>query len=278
MPKLAFTLASNNPEQFSEFIKTLHHAMIPDWEHKLYVVSQKPLTTLLAMSMMGPILDRNVDVKLISIPPVKRPDGTLYMLAARRAFLQYIAIDDNDYVFWCDDDFRFANGSRSYLHASSCDRIYDSCCYLDDNPGCGIVQHMTFFGGSQAGLKIVPVKGGYFETGIGFMMRGREPPYIDERYNFCGAGNDVSVFITKIVNGYYIARNYNNPTRKKPTNQVYAGNPNKHYDLDYIREKGFIAQTRRIFGCEYQYGKVPPKEIRVLHRIGASLKGFPAFY
>jgi hypothetical protein len=274
---LAFAMASNNPEQLAEFMKTIKMAMIPDWSCRLYIAAQSPLT----VSALADIPQvEGLELHVTFIPPVYNKElGVIDMLTARRAVLSMVELEkDNDYIFWCDDDMRFANGTRSYLRASSADRIYDSACYLDDNPNCGIVQHMTFFGGSQAALKIMPVKSGYFETGIGFLMRANDLPHIDPRFNFLGAGCDVIVYLTKIMNGYYVARNYNNPTRKRPTKQVVPGNPNRHYDLNFIQQYGMIAKIKEITGGSYQYGKAPPKEIRYLHRIGASLRGFPAFY
>jgi len=282
MKCLAFTMISNDPKQFGQFLLSLPYAMIPDWQHSLYLVIQYPFD-LKKLAEFDEIIWRinktnNLTMIVDIIPPIIRKGNVLDFLGARRHFLKRIENDHNDYIYWCDDDFRFNSGERSYLHASSADRIYDSCCYLDDNPSCGLVQHMTFFGGSQAGLKIKPVRGGFFETGIGFTMRGHEAPYIDKRFNFFGAGSDVAVYITKIMNGYHIARNYNNPTRKRPTNQVVPGNPNTHYDLNYITTKGFIHQLREMTGGYYKYGKEPPKEIKALHRIGASLKGLNPFY
>jgi hypothetical protein len=271
---VAIALISNDPVGYGEFVKTLPQILNRGFEVQLCVAAQPPLTPHKFASIKIPRMGC-YDVSFMEKLGMK--GDALPIINARRESLKIADEKKPDFIFWVDDDMRFGGPSKSWGEDSA-QRMIASMDYLDANLNCGLIQHMSFLGGTPAGLEIKPARSGYWETALGLMMRGCEWPYIDERFNFRGAGSDVSLFISYVVKGYYIARNYNNPTKKKASNKVFEGNPNGHYNLEYINSKGMIATMRNVFGDEYKYGRPFPQGIVHEHRVGASLRGFDPFY
>src|SRR4029079_12436241 len=129
-----------------------------------------------------------------------------------------------DYIIHCDDDFIFTDGKSTKDYRWSSGARYADCIrYLENNEACGAVICKGFLGGSHLGRKIVPMVGGFYETGLGVVLRGRNRTYphlIDPLFTALGTGEDAALPITVMLHGYYVAKAFNCTTRRDITKKV----------------------------------------------------------
>lgn len=201
---------------------------------------------------------------------LKNREGAIHYLAGRRALFTLADNDGCRYLIQGDDDFVFKPKSSKY-NASSWDRFADSIAYLDANPQCGIVQNLSYLGGSVAKLNVVPVVDGHWSTYLGLVFRA-EPDVFDRRMNFRGAQEEAALVASFFLRGYYPARAYNSPTDRGKTKRLGEDAENINYNLPFMREKGW-GQCFAQWGGKIEDRRWPAK-MRAEHRLAALKRGW----
>lgn len=192
--------------------------------------------------------------------------------------------NDPDYMIVVDDDFRFTEGTH-HNNFNSGERYNDAIEYMEQHRDCGVVYMKGFLGGSTKGREIVPMCSGFFETGKGMVIRGSRRPVVDPLFNVPGAGNDVALGVTSLMNGYYIAKALNTPTNTDPNKKLWVpGHKSKkhvvkhpHYSLEYVATKGIFGVISKNFG-EFWFGKKLPEPLLEEYRTRTKEMGYAPVY
>lgn len=140
-----------------------------------------------------------------------------------------------------------------------------------------------FLGGSNHGRQVIPIFGGFFETALGVVLRGKNRGYkdlIDPRLKVIGGGSDPALFTTAVANGYYVAKTFNTPIVKEQNKKIFvpAGKATKNvtdnpnYNHEYLVTKGVHAKISELFG-EYKHGKKMSKAMIETYRKAALSRG-----
>jgi hypothetical protein len=210
------------------------------------------------------------------------PKGPLFNFVEARIHSLSLVNQMSDYIIWCDDDFRFKSGTPS-MKCNAGARYQDAIDYMEANPSCGIVQMTGFLGGAPFGRKVIPTFGGFMETALGLVLRGKKRGYkdlIDPRLKIIGGGSDPAVITTAVANGYYIAKTFNTPIDKDHTKKLFVKNgkskanltKDPSYNHDYLIKEGVHAKISELFG-EYNHGKKFSKAMLETYRNAARARG-----
>jgi len=263
-----------------EFVSTFKHAMHKGHRYHICVSYQDPYTNKDLREIRAMLPQANIG---FMTEPRKVPKGPLFNFVEARIHSLSLVNGMSDYIIWCDDDFRFTDGASTKLGLTAGQRYQDAIDYLEANPACGIVQMTGHLGGSQFGRKVIPIFGGFMETALGLVLRGRKRGYkdlIDPRLKVIGGGSDPAVMMTAVANGYYIAKTFNTPINKDHTKKLFVANgkskvnltDDPSYNHEYLIKKGVHAKISELFG-EYRHGKKFSKEILATYRKAATAKG-----
>lgn len=279
--KIAFCVISNRPERMLDFSASFRNAMVEGHQYSLCLSYQHPYTDF-DLERIGEGLPRQVS--FLAKGRKKFKDNSLFDYCGAR--LHSYSLDlEADYIISCDDDFRFTDGQSTNLYKwSSGERYMDCCKYLEQQKSCGIVLTKGFLGGVPSGRWILPMSGGFFETGTGIVIRGWERPYQDiihPRLKVPGVGDDIAVSMTSMLHGYYVAKALNTTTLKDHTKKIIIkkGKSSKNfykdqnYDLKMMNEKGVLAKAKKEFG-EFRFGFGLPPTFVNIYRERAAANGF----
>ena len=191
---------------------------------------------------------------------------------------------DADFIIMADDDFRFTDGqSTNHYKWTAGERYMDAVKYLQAQKSCACVYMKGFLGGVPYGRWILPMDGGFYETGMGIVMRGKGRPYkniIDKQFLVPGGGEDTAIAITGIMHGYYPAKALNATVQKDATKKIIIkpGKSSKNlakdasYSLKFIEQQGVFSFISKKYGS-YQLGKRLPQTIIDAYRENATRLG-----
>jgi glycosyltransferase involved in cell wall biosynthesis len=276
--KIAFSVITNRHDKMARFASTFSNAMVKGHE---YIVS---------MSYEDPVMPHPIRLALpeeVGFRHIKRITNPPPFWAGHARTLGFDIVKDCDYIIMCDDDFQFTAGTKCYPFSAG-KRYIDAVEYLESNPACGSVIMKNFMGGSNLGRSIIPMQNGYFETALGAVVRGKDRPYkdiIDPYFLMPGVGEDVAIFITPIMNGYYVAKARNTPTKKDVTKKVLVrvGSSSKNlctdinYNHAWMMKHGVFSKFVEMFG-EFEHGKRLPPRLIDMYRQKAKEHGHVPVY
>lgn len=260
--KIAFCVISNRPEKLLRMAMTIEHAMVKGPNYSLCISYTDPIYADLIKAIRNRAPRR---LNIISKRRKEQPGIFNYAKARMHSF--GLIEEDTDFLIMIDDDFMFTAGTENSRYSSG-DRYMDGVRYLKTHRDCGIILNKGFLGGSPYGRTIVAMDKGYFDTGLGLIVRGKDRAYeniIDRELWLPGAGEDVAVCFTAMAAGNYCAKAFNNPTRKDQTKKlsVKKGKPTKNlvkkgaYHIDNIYKNGIFANIVERFG-EFEHGNTIP--------------------
>ena len=190
------------------------------------------------------------DVFLLAQPPFRED---FYHIGVETTWIQYpkadvtdwmgirrdcLNVGDYEYYYIVDDDIIFTKESPAFIEKA--------LQYMDDNPLCGALYFCGTVGGMCTEQKVIRIEGGHLNTNRGILIRGGHAPFHD-KFHFTGACDDWALGLTKIMQGFYIARYFMAPMDVRQPTQLGRGSGTLTYDMEFIEsERGFLGNCMRI--------------------------------
>jgi glycosyltransferase involved in cell wall biosynthesis len=262
--KIAFCVISNRPDRMLRFISTFKNVMLPQHQYAIALSHQPPYT---AQDVAECRAAMPKGAKLIA--GARRKDSGRLFNATNARNHAFDLAKGYDFLVMADDDFMFKPANKkNVFKISAGDRFGDAIEYMQKNKGCGCVLMKGFRGGDKLKRKIIPMLGGYYETALGVVLRGKGRPYKDLLYpplNMPGIGEDVVVCITPFIHGQYTAKALNTPVKKDVTKKVVVkpGDPtvNLSDNPNYVAaQKNIFKKIDELFG-PWRHGYAMPKQL-----------------
>lgn len=218
--KIAFVMMSNNPRSFFDYFASIESLLSISYfaqchDVELLIAAQQPWNNKL-IDMAAARLS-NFNIKLLSkIVPQENP-ASGFRLRSSAALLSRNA----DYYIIIDDNHKFAEGTPQYPYSSSV-RYLEALDYMQVYNSCGAVNCCGAFGGHNHKRQIKNYTGYFTSTERGILIRNVFEG--DIMPDFCkhadGTFEDCAVSIKLIENGYFIAKQFNNPTQHKEKERI----------------------------------------------------------
>lgn len=177
-----------------------------------------------------------------------------------------------DFIFVGDDDFVFQDGSTEIIN--ECIR------YMVINLHCGAVYLASKFGNDHIthNNEIYVINDGHLSTNRGIILRNRKEDLMDNRLHALGANEDFVIGFTCLLQGYYLARRLHMPIEHgKERNNLSEENPNKNYNLQFLKERGIMAKVNEHIG-KWEDHNIWPKNIFEYYMEGIHSKGWRPKY
>lgn len=264
--KIGFCLISNRPEKTIRFINSFQHAIVKGYEYSFHLSYEKQFTNEHLRIIKEKINQIDKSIKVIFS---KRETETGRFHYYKSRMHSFSTAEFCDYLIMVDDDIVFTDGKQTKKYKwSAGERYIDAVKYLENNSNCGIVYMKSYLGGASLGRKFIMMRGGFFDTGLGVVFRGKSRKYkniIDDIFNVPGGCVDTSIGISAIMNGYYAAKTFNTTAKKDQTKKMFIvkGKSDKNnssdpaYSFSYLETKGVISVLIKRYGYWKFGGKLP---------------------
>ncbi len=234
--QVGIVFPSNNPEHaFDIFAPSVKHIKDCGIHWKLLGVFQPPWTEKLIREFTNLIqMDYHWQSEI-----AKRCPSMCHLRNQAIQFDTHL-----DYYMFQDDNTMFSSGTTKYPRSSG-ERFNEVIQYLEDNPKCGVVMCEGSLGGAQRGYEIQPYPGGLIATTRGLFFRNTGKIYPSGMWKLAGGMEESIAAFYAIEKGYYIAKQFNNPTRCMHRHKPNESAPGSIHDPDvtdanvvaYIRER-----------------------------------------
>ncbi len=216
MIKLGIVLPTNNPEDmFKFFIPTVADlCMADDIEIRILAMFQPPWTGELISKAIEDIFQyaEGMFVHYLFVTYNSPPN----MCSLRNWAAELWP--EADYYMFVDDNFKFSTGTRLYPRSSG-ERYWEVIQYMEKFTECGVVMCEGSLGGSIQKWSIKPYSGGLIATARGLFFRAhpyRTPNLFPaDSLNVVGGYEESILAFDYVQRGYYIAKQFNNPTQHK---------------------------------------------------------------
>lgn len=204
-------------------------------EHDCYIslVGQAPFSVSIGDMIMDKAERAGFVGGKYTMAPAETPPRMAWLreLAAR-------AFRDADYFIFVDDNFEFSEGTPKYPRSSG--RRYAECIeYLEAIESAGMVMCEGSLGGNYQKWKIAPmIKNHYVHTARGLVIKNvfRGPVFDDHQQQLRGAFEETLLAANLLTAGYFIAKQFNNPTSHKDRKKVSPGSASALHDLCVAKE------------------------------------------
>lgn len=128
-----------------------------------------------------------------------------------------IRLKECDYFMQTDDDVIFRPGTKCYPYSSG-QRFHQCIEYMEHFSKCGFVMCSGSLGGSVQKLEISSTKTGLFATQRGIIFRYiPNHDYYGATINGIGSMQDTIITYRLLENGFFPAKQFNNPTIHRTT-------------------------------------------------------------
>jgi len=273
--KIAFCIVTNRPAKMLRMAKTWHNGVAPgaDWVfcYALNVGSFDKVERALIRLLSSP----HGEVRIDECPTRFDKDGRFHLAAARDYCFKMA--HDCDWIIVADDDFRFTPGTELYPWKAG-ERYIQAAQYMEANKDCGSIYMKGYLGGAKAANQINVMPSGYYETGMGIMLRGHEhrdyPSLITPEFMRYGTGSDAVVGLVAFLNGYYPAKTLNMAVNKDPSKKVEVPKGKCTTNLNALYATSPIRDYINLRYGEYRIGKPFPKQAIEIYNAQAYIKNF----
>lgn len=213
--KITLNIPSNNPESFFNIllpsIEHLKELKGEDGENEItfYLIAQRPWSDIdISLASMA-VISEGFNFEYTYVVNQEKP--SMFHLRS----IGIVKSLNTDYFLMMDDNFRFTSGTPKYA-ASSGKRYLQCINYLQKYSNCGFVMCEGSLGGNIQKWEISSTITGLFATTRGIVFRNIGADYLCRKTPRLIGGLEESVFCYHIIEeGYYPAKQFNNPTQHK---------------------------------------------------------------
>ena len=213
MQKLGIILHTNNPEEYfavaGPSITWLRPMLKKVQVHFLF--NFQPPWTKKELTMEGVrLVNMGFGMDYVFSRPRERPVST-YKLRHDAAAL----LPDADWWMYCDDNLQFQKDGTACYPGGSAERYLQVIEYFNSFANCGVVMCEGSLGGAHAKYQIRPTLNGLIATSRGLFYRnttgGKLHP--GKEYKILGGMGETAPAFRLMSEGFFIAKQFNNPTR-----------------------------------------------------------------
>lgn len=236
MKKLGIILHTNNPKEYFSICHDSVQCLLPMLAEVevTFLFNFQPPWTKTEIAQVGQDFHRwGMPMRFVFSRP-KGPIVSTYKLRHDAAAL----LPDADWWMYCDDNLEFKlTGTPKYPEGSAT-RYLQVLDYFNTFPKCGVVMCEGSLGGHTAQYQIRPTKNGLIATQNGLFFRNTTGGLLHpgKEYRILGGMGETAPAYRLMTQGYYIAKQFNNPTRHH----------NRHYFSDTDKPDNHITNYEKV--------------------------------
>jgi hypothetical protein len=221
MAKIGFLMSTNRPEMaIDQFIPSLDYLSSMRKDSIFLVNFQSPWNKKSIAEFSALIKEKGFKMKSKQTPVHK--SGDVPFIALRESAF---SLDRScKYYGLIDDDMVFSGKGTPKYKRNSGERYLDCIQYLDAFHACGAVMCDGYLGGDVQGESIAPAMNVLIATCKGLFFRNlRQPTLLPSSWSkLRGALEETAIVYNSISRGFYLAKQFNNPTiHKADTPRVF---------------------------------------------------------
>lgn len=247
-PRITFILPTNKPHVLFE------HALSASSLSSLMALKNKAFSFVLSENTFSIMDLAEIRQRMINFDIPYRHQLVTQETPVRLARLRSIAASAfprSEYFMFADDNMEWSSGTDVY-HKSSGGRYSECLFYLDHMTRCGGVACVGPLGGNHSRWKIRPTnKMWYTDRGLIFRNAFEGKLFHPEALELAGGFDDPLPGFKLLEKGYYIAKQFNNPTRH--FNRLNVGHGDVCGEDDHqMHSRDLVGKIERYIMDRYQ--------------------------